>query len=193
MVKKTIKTNLIEKGAQIIYLKGFNNTGINEILEAASVPKGSFYYYFKNKEDFGIQLIDHFLIRFLSDADKRLSETKSSYVKSLRTFFDDFLNFFKGNSFKGGCPIANFSLEMSDLNERIRKRLEMAFNQMNQKIALFLEKAVKNGELSENLDTGVLSNFILNSWEGALLRIKVTKNLNPMDIFYNYVFQELLK
>jgi TetR/AcrR family transcriptional repressor of nem operon len=193
MVKKTIKTNLIEKGAQIIYLKGFNNTGINEIFEAASVPKGSFYYYFKNKEDFGIQLIDHFLIRFLSDADKRLSETKSSYVKSLRTFFDDFLNFFKGNSFKGGCPIANFSLEMSDLNERIRKRLEMAFNQMNQKIALFLEKAVKNGELSENLDTGVLSNFILNSWEGALLRIKVTKNLNPMDIFYNYVFQELLK
>ncbi|HEB32243.1 MAG TPA: TetR family transcriptional regulator [Spirochaetes bacterium] len=192
MVNKETKKALIEKGAEIIYLKGFNNTGINEILEAASVPKGSFYYYFKNKEDFGIQLIDHFLVRFLSGADRRLSVTKSSYIERLRVFFDDFLEFFKGNGFKGGCPIANFSLEMSDLNENIRKRLDTAFDQMNNKIALFLEGAVKNGELPEDLDTGLVSNFILNSWEGALLRIKLTRDVYPMKLFYNFVFQDLL-
>jgi TetR/AcrR family transcriptional repressor of nem operon len=192
MAKQEIKTLLIEKGAEIIYVKGFNNTGINEILNASSVPKGSFYYYFKSKEDFGLQLIDHYVKKFLRDADRQLSKTEESYLESLRKFFDDFLRFFEGNDFKGGCPIANFSLEMSDLNENIRKRLNQAFHEMNKKISLFLEKAKKNGELSTNIDIDRASNFILNSWEGALLRIKASKNSTPMRLFNDYVFQKLL-
>ena len=39
--------------AQIIRKKGFNNTGIQEILQSAGVPKGSFYFYFKSKERSG--------------------------------------------------------------------------------------------------------------------------------------------
>jgi len=55
------KSRLIEIGAEIIHLKGFNHTGIKEILEAAQVPKGSFYHYFESKEDFGLQVIDYFV------------------------------------------------------------------------------------------------------------------------------------
>jgi TetR/AcrR family transcriptional repressor of nem operon len=192
MAKQEIKTLLIENGAQIIYVKGFNNTGINEILEASSVPKGSFYYYFKSKEDFGLQLIDHYLKKFLTDADLQLSKTGESYLGSLRDFFDEFLRFFKGNGFKGGCPIANFSLEMSDLNENIRKRLDLAFGEMHKKISLFLEKAMEKGELPMSFDVDSASNFILNSWEGALLRIKASKNSLPMRLFDDFVFQKLL-
>jgi TetR/AcrR family transcriptional repressor of nem operon len=122
----------------------------------------------------------------------QLSKTKDSYVKSLRDFFDDFLRYFKGNEFKGGCPIANFSMEMSDINENIRKKLDLAFYEMNKKISLFLEKAKKNGELSLNFDIDRASNFILNSWEGALLRIKASKNSAPMKLFNDFVFQKLL-
>jgi TetR/AcrR family transcriptional repressor of nem operon len=193
MDKKDIRTLLIEKGADIIYLKGFNNTGINEVLEAVSVPKGSFYHYFKSKEDFGLKLIDHYLKRFLSGAERQLENTKSSYIESLKCFFNDFLKFLEGNDFKGGCPIANFSLEMSDLNENIRKRLREAFDQMNEKIALFLKFAKENGEIPDNVDIETTSNFILNSWEGALLRIKVTKDNSPMKLFDNFIFQHLIK
>jgi TetR/AcrR family transcriptional regulator, transcriptional repressor for nem operon len=51
----------LERGAEIIHLKGFNHTGVQEVLRAAGVPKGSFYNYFKNKEDFGLQVIDYFM------------------------------------------------------------------------------------------------------------------------------------
>jgi TetR/AcrR family transcriptional repressor of nem operon len=193
MANKNVKNNLIEKGAEIIYIRGFNNTGINDILKAAGVPKGSFYHYFKDKEDFGVQLVDYFLLRFLANADTYLSQPSLSWVQSLKTFFHDFLVFFESNDFKGGCPIANFSLEMSDLNEAIRKKLEEAFGKMNDKIVAFLEKARANGELPDSLDLGKISNFILNSWEGALLRIKVSKDSTPMSFFESYVFDNLLK
>jgi TetR/AcrR family transcriptional repressor of nem operon len=193
MANKNVKNNLIEKGAEIIYIRGFNNTGINDILKTAGVPKGSFYHYFKDKEDFGVQLVDYFLLRFLANADTYLSQPSLSWVQSLKTFFHDFLVFFESNDFKGGCPIANFSLEMSDLNEAIRKKLEEAFGKMNDKIVAFLEKARANGELPDSLDLGKISNFILNSWEGALLRIKVSKDSTPMSFFESYVFDNLLK
>ena len=191
-MNKDTKTLLIEKGAEIIYIQGFNNTGINDILKAAGIPKGSFYHHFENKEDFGIQLIDHFLIRFLVGADAQVSKPTISYVSSIRDFFNDFLMFFEANDFKGGCPIANFSLEMSDLNENIRKKLAEAFGKMNQKIRLFLDKARENGEIPDELDLETTANFILNSWEGALLRIKVTKNSDPMKFFDSFIFDNLL-
>ena len=52
------KTRILKAGARIVLEKGFCDTGLAEVLEAAKVPKGSFYFHFKNKEDFGLQLVD---------------------------------------------------------------------------------------------------------------------------------------
>jgi len=60
MNSDTTKNRIIQKGAELVYLKGFNNTGIQEVLQAAEVPRGSFYFYFKNKEEFGLCLVDYF-------------------------------------------------------------------------------------------------------------------------------------
>lgn len=192
MTNKNIKSLLLEKGAEIVYIKGFNNTGINDILIAAGVPKGSFYHYFESKENFGIELIDHFLPRFLTSADMYLEKETTSYIQNLHDFFTDFLTFIKENNFVGGCPIANLSLEMSDLNEKIREKLKEAFELMNQKVVLFLKKAQENGELPKELDLDATAQFILNSWEGALLRMKVTKNGDPMKVFDRFIFDKLL-
>jgi AcrR family transcriptional regulator len=54
------RDKLIGVSVELIMLKGFNNTGIAEILSKAGVPKGSFYYYFKSKEDLGLAVIDHY-------------------------------------------------------------------------------------------------------------------------------------
>ena len=193
MVKRNVKGVLIEKGAEIIYMRGFNNTGINDILKAAGVPKGSFYHYFKDKEDFGVQLVDFFLARFLDSADTYLSRNAQSWLQALQDFFHSFLLFFESNQFRGGCPVANFSLEMSDLNENIRKKLEEAFEKMHHRVALFLENARDHGELSDDTDTGALANFVLNCWEGALLRVKVSKSGAPMELFEGFVFNKMLR
>lgn len=187
------KIELLEKGARIIHHKGFNNTGINEILEAARVPKGSFYFYFKSKEDFGLQLIDFFMSgNFMAAADHHIAAPGIPYLAKLRDFFNGFLEHFEKNDYVGGCPVGNFSLEMADLNENFRLRLKKALAAMTKKVALFMEKAKENGELPTGFDTEANAEFILNSWEGALMRLKVEKSSAAMHLFYKIVFENLL-
>jgi TetR/AcrR family transcriptional repressor of nem operon len=197
MARTSTKINtrelLLQKGAEIIHKQGFNHTGINEILAAADVPKGSFYFYFKNKEDFGLQLIDYFLHRFQGMADAHLSGTQLPYLDRFRAFLDDFLIFFEQNGFIGGCPIGNFSLEMSGLNENFRKKLMESFEKMKEKVLMFLQPAQSCGEVAADVNLDETADFIVNSWEGALMRIKVTRNRTPMMLFYNTIFGNLLK
>ena len=141
MSTKNKRIELLEKGSQIIHLKGYHNTGINEILEASNVPKGSFYFYFKNKEDFGLQLIDHYLCRFLDAADRHIARRDLPCLQRFKNFFDEFLALFKSKNYIGGCPIGNFALEMGDLNEDFREKINDAFLKMKQKIFLFLSRS----------------------------------------------------
>ena len=45
------KRRVIEESAKLFYFNGYINTRLKEILEVCKIPKGSFYYYFKNKDD----------------------------------------------------------------------------------------------------------------------------------------------
>jgi TetR/AcrR family transcriptional repressor of nem operon len=172
------KELLLQKGAELIHLKGFNHTGINEILEAAYVPRGSFYFYFKNKEDFGLQLIDYYSVHFLSKSKEYLGRTDLSYLTRLREFFDDFLRFFDSHGCALGCPIGNLAQEMGDLSEIFRKKLGQG--------------AVELGDISPSWNLDNLSDFILNSWEGALVRMKVTKDTSPLILFDKILFDTIL-
>ena len=197
MVEKNIKRKtrslLLEKGAEIIHQKGFHHTGINEILAAVGVPKGSFYFYFKSKEEFGLELIEYFMEKYLARADVHLADPRVPYLERFRNFLDEFLAIFAANCYIGGCPIGNFALEMSDLNENFRKKLVESFERMKQRVVQFLGPAQQEGELPVNVDIDEMADFIVNSWEGALMRIKVVRTPAQMELFYKIVFEVLLK
>ena len=69
------KLDLVDKGLELMYLRGFNDVSIKDLVDAAGMPKGSFYNHFKSKEDFGLAVIDRYgelwhydIHRFLGDA-----------------------------------------------------------------------------------------------------------------------------
>jgi len=192
MAKSEIKELILQEGADIIHLKGFHNTGINEILESAGVPKGSFYFYFKNKEDFGLQLIDYLSPHFSSQAQKHLVSPEKLYLKKMRSFFDEFEIYYEEQSCKMGCPIGNLALEMGDLNENFRKKLDEVMESMRHAVFDFLKGAQDNEEISPSLDILEVSDFIINSWEGALLRMKVRGDISPLQNFKKTVFESIL-
>ncbi len=192
MSRSEIKELILQEGAKIIHLKGFHNTGINEILESAGVPKGSFYFYFKDKEDFGLQLIDYFSPYFSSQAQKHLQSPEKLYLKKMSAFFDEFQIFFEAQGCKMGCPIGNLALEMGDLNENFRKKLDKVMESMKHFVFEFLKGAHDNMEISPALDIAEVSDFIINSWEGALLRMKVRGEISPLLNFKKIVFELIL-
>ncbi len=192
-MKKDTKANILEIGAQIVHQKGFNATGIQEVLNAAGVPKGSFYFYFKSKEEFGLQLIDYFSNFLLSKMKELLNAENVAPLDKLWNYFEWFRSYFEQNNFTGGCPIGNLAQEMGDLNDSFREKLKSVLDKMKTNIVQCLEEARQQGDLSPALDIFNLSDFIVSSWQGALLQMKVMKTTAPVRNFERILFDSLLK
>jgi len=192
MPKETTKLRILSEGARIIHQKGFNNTGIQEILDAADVPKGSFYFYFINKDDFGLQLVDFYLELINSAAISQMS-SEGNPIERLHNFFRYMREVAEQNEFKGGCPIGNLAQEMADQKETFRIKVNEAFGRISESIAVCLEEAVNLKQLNSSLNPRETADFILNSWEGALLRMKAENSVRPLLVFENMIFNSLLK
>lgn len=187
------KSRILKAGANIVHHKGFYNTGLSELLEAAQVPKGSFYFYFKNKEDFGLHLIDYFADHIKTRMEKIYKDESIPPIERIRRVFNLQAESFQKDNFKGGCPIGNLSLEMGDRNFKFRKKLNRVFENMKKNMSALLGKAQKQGEISESLDVQDTADFILSSWEGVLMKMKVSKSTYPHEVFDRMVFDLLLR
>ena len=82
---------------------------------------------------------------------------------------------------------------MSAVNENIRQRLEQSFRNMGSLIEKNLYAARIKGELSDDLPVPETADYIINSWEGALMRMKVTKDIEPLLVFEHVLFDTILK
>jgi TetR/AcrR family transcriptional regulator, transcriptional repressor for nem operon len=192
-MKEDTKQKLLMTGAEIMHLKGFNNTGIQEILDKAGVPKGSFYNFFKSKEDFGLQVIDHF-VGFFSQVSRQFFEDKSQpALERIRLMLAWFMEFFKSTDYTLGCPIGNFAQEMGDINPAFREKLKTSLDAMAGQFAVVLREAQKSGRLSNALDIQEAAHFIVTSWEGALMRMKVVKSTEPLETHAKFIFDYVLR
>ncbi len=192
MARGTKKQHILEKGAQLIHLNGFNNTSINDIVSAAEVPKGSFYNYFKSKEDYGLELLDFYESFFNEKVKTSLMNKTLPPLKRLKIFLTDFEDFYARADCSLGCPIGNFAEEMSDLNEAIRGKVVTKLENMKNKIKTVLDDAVIENEIEVTSKTEDLANFIVNSWEGAVLRMKADKCVEPLKLLNQILFSKIL-
>jgi len=161
-------------------------------LHAAGVPKGSFYFYFKNKEDFGLQLVEYYAKFFINSADTFLKDNSCSYLQRLVNFFTFYQQHIEKSNYIVGCPVGNLAQELGDINILFRGKLNDVMLNMKDKIRAFLSHAQQHGELGQEMNINNVADFIFNSWEGALLRTKVTKNSEPLLIFNKMIFATLL-
>lgn len=192
-MKEDTKLKLIRTGAEIMHLQGYHNTGIQEILEKAGVAKGSFYNYFKNKEDFGLQVIDYYVGFFSQVAHPFFEDRSKPPLERIRSLLMWFMEFFRSMEFTLGCPIGNFALEMGDINPAFRERLKLSLDAMADQFAGVLRDAQAAGDLSSDLDVNKASHFIVTSWEGALMRMKVVKSTEPLETHAVFIFDFVLK
>ncbi len=193
MTRESTKERILEVGAGIVHERGFNNTGIQEILNAADVPKGSFYFYFRSKEDFGLELVDYYIHLLKERLGKHLRSAERSHLKRLRNFFIAALEVQKENQCRAGCPIGNLTQEMGGLNQAFQVKLKITLDQMATEIGRCVELAQKSGEIDATLDPYETANFMLNSWQGALLRMKAERSIDPLICFDKMVFGKLLR
>ena len=91
-----------------------------------------------------------------------------------------------------GCMMGRFSLEIAGESPQLRKRISASFDHWQHRIAAVIGQAIAQKELPAGTDSEFLAGFVLNSWEGALLRSQVEKNDASLEGFMHFVFDELL-
>lgn len=186
------RTKLIEVGAQLFHLQGYNNTGLQQILKKSGVVKGSFYFHFKDKEAFALAIIDHYQQLFKNNLKHHLANETLDASQKIEAFHRFHLCGLEGMNFKGGCPLGNFSLEMADISEPMANKLNRAFSGLSKCFQIVIEQGQKEQRFKADLDPKQMADFLINSWEGAVLRSKSDRNNGALENWFSFS-QQLLK
>src|SRR5271170_1215899 len=191
--KESTKVLLLDKGTEIMLEKGYNNTGIMEVLQATGVPKGSFYHYFESKEDFGLQIINHFDQLSCEKLDATVSNETLRPLERLKAFCDFGIEKFLTQKCRKGCLIGNLSQEMADQSEVFRKRLLEIQTASRQRFVDCIAAAQQAGEVRRDCPAEDLAEVFQSAWGGATTRAKTSKTVEPMQAFVRVIFGTLLK
>ncbi len=184
MSKQTTKENLIEVGLRLMHTAGYTATGINQILDAAEVPKGSFYHHFSTKDEFVLEVIRRYAAGEQDRWERLLGNSNVSPLKKLRQYFKAMIaTYGMGGGPIAGCLLGNLSLEVSGQNAEIRYLLRQAFDGWQEAIAATLREAVAKHELSDTARVDDLAALVVNNWEGAQVRAKAEQSDKPLELF----------
>jgi TetR/AcrR family transcriptional repressor of nem operon len=92
-----------------------------------------------------------------------------------------------------GCLIGDFSLQAASESELLRERLEAIFQEWRAPFASCIAAAQTAGEIEAMFDPMDLAEFLLASWEGAVLRMRVERGPAALDRFKNIIFHTVFK
>jgi TetR/AcrR family transcriptional repressor of nem operon len=183
MNKRELKKDyLLEAGIKVMATRGYNGTSIQDIVDAADVPKGSFYTYFKSKEDFALAAIEMVAEDRIKASKRLVGDRSVPPLVRLKAFFESSVPGCDSN-LNGGCFIGNMCQEMSDSSEAIRIKVRQMMRNKTQMVEDLLEEARVDGSLKSSISAASLAEFLFNAWEGTLMRMKATKCREPLDAF----------
>jgi TetR/AcrR family transcriptional repressor of nem operon len=190
--KPDTRNNLVEAGLRMIHADGYAATGIQSIVEGADIPKGSFYNHFASKEAFGAEVIDAYSDRGQDKLRIFLCDAEIAPRARLEAYFDDRIKAFRTAKYGRGCLLGNFSAEAADHSALIRERLARHFGAWSELFESCIAEAQQQGTIDDQFPAALLARFVLNSWEGALLRMRAEKSDVPLIEFKKIVFGKLL-
>ncbi|WP_263354895.1 TetR/AcrR family transcriptional regulator [Acidicapsa acidisoli] len=192
MTEKSTRDRLIDVGLTLMHQNGYNAIGLSDILKAADVPKGSFYHHFGSKEDFAAAALERYVAHEGEHTATVLNDSKTPPLKRLKRYFSDLVKTYGQKGRIPGCMMGRFTLEMAAESPQLRKQISVSFARWQDKIAAVVQQAVEQKELPADTDPELLAGFLLNSWEGALLRSQAEKSDASLETFMRYVFDGLL-
>ena len=170
----TAKTHILDTAQRIVGAKGFAAVGLNQILGAAGVPKGSFYYYFASKEAFGKDLLDHYFEKDLLQIDSCLSEAGRTARERIIKYWRIFRSNQEGDDANGKCLAVKLGAEVSDMSEEMRLALKAGTSAIVSRLTRVLKEGVADGSIKIAGTPAATAQTLYQLWMGASLVAKIS-------------------
>lgn len=182
------KVSLLEVGQELFITNSFNSVGLNDILKHSGVPKGSFYHYFASKEDFALQVIELYHKENYAALAELLQDDSLNAYQQLKQFFQKNIGHFDEVGYCQGCLMANLSQELADVNEKMRCKISQFSAEMVELISSCLQRMEDNELNLGHLQSREAAQVLMNSWMGAIMKMKLEKSREPLDVYMKYFF-----
>ena len=176
-----IRQHILDTAKPIILGKGFSAVGLNELLNAAEVPKGSFYHYFKSKEYFGEALLDSYFEAYLVRLEILLSAEGMNGAERLMSYWQRWLETQCGDDAETKCMVVKLGGEVSDLSEPMRLALQRGTNQIISRLADGIAEGIADGSLPNDLVAADTALVLYNQWLGATVLTKIWHDQSALE------------
>lgn len=168
------RKHILDTAQRIVGAKGFCSVGLNEILAAASVPKGSFYYYFESKDAFGKALLENYFTKDLTQMDEFLSAPGRSARERLVGYWSFFRTNQEQHDPEGKCLAVKLGPEVSDMSEEMRLALKSGTSAIISRLARVLKEGRTDGSMSFSGDPKAAAHTLYQLWIGASVMSKIS-------------------
>ncbi|MCK5369081.1 MAG: TetR/AcrR family transcriptional regulator [Cyclobacteriaceae bacterium] len=185
--------DIISKGAELFRKKGYHNVGINEILKACEIPKGSFYNFFDTKEKFTEKVIESYGTSSLNMIVNALGDKSKSPLERLKQFYSMLIDINEKDGMDAGCLLNNLSIEVGGFNPGISKVADKIFKIWIEEIARCVEEGQDEGEIIDTMPAEDIAEYMHAGLFGAFSRMKVNRNRVYLDKWYNMTFEFISK
>jgi TetR/AcrR family transcriptional regulator, transcriptional repressor for nem operon len=190
MTKPSVREKIVAAAAERFHALGYNACGVQEIVDAAGVPKGSFYNYFKAKE----LLAQEVLNNYWAGADLQiLADESIAPLERLRRHFQHIASRYKKFGFDNGCLVPKFMHEVSDSTPLLRKDLRRQVATWTALIADAIREGQADRSISTSIDAETTARFLVGSWGGVTGAMRLAASRAPIDDFFSVAFGALLQ
>ena len=191
MARRNTREILLNEGMSAFIAKGYEGIGIQQILAAVGVPKGSFYNYFDSKEDFALEVLDAYDNRYAEFVAEHMDGPGDPLVR-MRAYFSALETEMSEAGLSAGCLYGVLSQTSAPHSDVLRARLKAAFGIWRGNLTHLLSEARQRGELQGKADIAGLADAIIDAYEGALLRMRAEGDISPVRRFRQVTLEALL-
>ncbi|KPW06500.1 Transcriptional regulator, TetR family [Pseudomonas syringae pv. apii] len=175
-----MRQHIIDVARSLMTNKGYTAVGLAEVLSTAGVPKGSFYYYFKSKEEFGQALLEEYFSEYLGRVDALMARPGSG-AERLLAYFNYWIET-QGTDFpEGKCLVVKLGAEVCDLSEDMRGVLEVGTAKIIKRITACVDMGVADDSIHPEGDHEGFAESLYQLWLGASLLAKVNKSTESFE------------
>jgi len=184
------KQRLLDAGLAMLLRHGYNDLGIQALLDATGTPKGSFYHHFRDKEAFALEVVDQYMRGAHDALDACLGDETLVPLERVRRFFESTRENYRSQGYMG-CLLGGLGQELSGVSDVFRAKIEWCFAEIGARIAACLDEARQRGDLPANADPQHLAGLLVDCWEGAALRSRLRRDALPLGEMLDFYFGTL--
>ena len=185
----TTKERILEAAEEIMLQKSFHSVGLNEILSAVKVPKGSFYHYFQSKEQFGVELLKHYVADASAFKRRALltNELAENPLDRLMALLEMSIARLFESGCQRGCLVVKLSTEVATFSDDMRAVLADGMRDWCACLEQLVVEGQKKDAIRKPLDPAGTAAMLQDLWMGASQRAQVERSVAPLRAAAHFV------